>query len=125
MKDNIIQIKSKAFAIRIIRLYRYLIETKKEYVLSKQLLRSGTSIGANICEALCGVSKKDFLSKMHISFKECVETQYWLDLLAETDYLSKNEYDSISSDCKELRKLLSSITKSTNENIRQNEESKS
>ena len=125
MKDNIIQIKSKAFAIRIIRLYRYLIETKKEYVLSKQLLRSGTSIGANMCEALCGVSKKDFLSKMHISFKECVETQYWLDLLAETDYLSKNEYDSISSDCEELRKLLSSITKSTNENIRQNEESKS
>ena len=125
MKDNIIQIKSKAFAIRIIRLYRYLIETKKEYVLSKQLLRSGTSIGANICEALCGVSKKDFLSKMHISFKECVETQYWLDLLAETDYLSKNEYDSISSDCEELRKLLSSITKSTNENIRQNEKSKS
>ena len=125
MKDNIIQIKSKAFAIRIIRLYRYLIETKKEYVLSKQLLRSGTSIGANICEALCGVSKKDFLSKMHISFKECVETQYWLDLLAETDYLSKNEYDSISSDCEELRKLLSSITKSTKENIRQNEESKS
>lgn len=124
MKDNIIQIKSKAFAIRIIRLYRYLIETKKEYVLSKQLLRSGTSIGANICEALCGVSKKDFLSKMHISFKECVETQYWLDLLAETDYLSKNEYDSISSDCEGLRKLLSSITKSTNENIRQNEESK-
>ena len=125
MKDNIIQIKSKAFAIRIIRLYRYLIETKKEYVLSKQLLRSGTSIGANICEALCGVSKKDFLSKMHISFKECVETQYWLDLLVETDYLSKSEYDSISSDCEELRKLLSSITKSTNENIRQNEESKS
>ena len=125
MKDNIIQIKSKAFAIRIIRLYRYLIETKKEYVLSKQLLRSGTSIGANICEALCGVSKKDFRSKMHISFKECVETQYWLDLLAETDYLSKSEYDSISSDCEELRKLLSSITKSTNENIRQNEESKS
>ena len=125
MKDNIIQIKSKAFAIRIIRLYRYLIETKKEYVLSKQLLRSGTSIAANICEALCGVSKKDFLSKMHISFKECVETQYWLDLLAETDYLSKSEYDSISSDCEELRKLLSSITKSTNENIRQNEESKS
>ena len=125
MKDNIIQIKSKAFAIRIIRLYRYLIETKKEYVLSKQLLRSGTSIGANICEALCGVIKKDFLSKMHISFKECVETQYWLDLLAETDYLSKSEYDSISSDCEELRKLLSSITKSTNENIRQNEESKS
>ena len=70
------------------------------------------------------MSKKDFLSKMHISFKECVETQYWLDLLAETDYLSKNEYDSISSDCEGLRKLLSSITKSTNENIRQNEESK-
>ena len=119
MKDNIIQIKSRAFAIRIIRLYRYLVETKKEYVLSKQLLRSGTSIGANICEALCGVSTKDFLSKMHISFKECVETQYWFDLMAETDYLSKEEYDSISSDCEELRKLLSSITKSTNENLKQ------
>ena len=65
------------------------------------------------------MSKKDFLSKMHISFKECVETQYWLDLMAETDYLSKEEYDSISSDCEELRKLLSSITKSTNENLKQ------
>lgn len=117
MKDNIIQTKSKAFAVRIIRLYKYLSETKKEYVLSKQLLRSGTSIGANVSEALCGVSKKDFLSKMHISFKECVETQYWLDLMFETDYLSKEEYDSISMDCEELRKLLSSITKSTSENL--------
>ena len=117
MKDNIIHAKSKAFAVRIIRLYKYLSETKKEYVLSKQLLRSGTSIGANVSEALCGVSKKDFLSKMHISFKECVETQYWLDLMFETDYLSKEEYDSISMDCEELRKILSSITKSTSENL--------
>ena len=117
MKDNIIHTKSKAFAVRIIRLYKYLSETKKEYVLSKQLLRSGTSIGANVSEALCGVSKKDFLSKMNISFKECVETQYWLDLMFETDYLSKEEYDSISMDCEELRKLLSSITKSTSENL--------
>ncbi|MGN1239851.1 MAG: four helix bundle protein [Paludibacteraceae bacterium] len=117
MKENIIQIKSKAFAVRIIRLSQFLVETKHEYVLSKQLLRSGTSIGANVAEALCGVSKKDFLSKMYISFKECVETQYWLDLLLETEYLNNEGYDSISQDCEELRKLLSSITKSTSENL--------
>ena len=115
---GILEEKTYAFALRIIKAYNFLT-SKNEYVLSKQLLRSGTSIGANICEALCGVSKKDFLSKMHISFKECVETKYWLDLMAETDYLSKEEYDSISSDCEELRKLLSSITKSTNENLKQ------
>ena len=119
MKESrsIVASKSKAFALRIIKLYKYLSCEKKEMVLSRQILRSGTSIGANVSEALCGVSKKDFLSKMHISFKECVETQYWLDLMFETDYLSKEEYDSISMDCEELRKILSSITKSTSENL--------
>ena len=117
MKDNIIENKSKAFAIRIVRLYQYVCNDKHEYVLSKQLLRSGTSIGANIAEALCAVSKKDFLAKMYIAFKECVETQYWLELLVATDYLKETEFQSINADCVELRKLLSSITKSTAESL--------
>ena len=81
MRDNnIIKDKSRDFAIRIIRLYKYLCEEKNEYVLSKQLLRSGTSIGANVNEALCGISKKDFLSKMYIAYKETAESMYWLEL---------------------------------------------
>ena len=120
MKDNVIENKSKAFAVRIVRLYQYVCKDKQEYVLSKQLLRSGTSIGANVAEALCAVSKKDFLNKMHIAFKECVETQYWLELMAETDYLGENEFHSICNDCIELRKLLSSITKSTAEHLKSN-----
>lgn len=115
--NNVVLIKSKGFAVRIINLYRYLSETKKEIILSKQLLRSGTSIGANISEALCGISRKDFLSKMYISFKECAESQYWLELLHETEYLSDQEFDSINKDVIELRKLLSSITKTTSVNI--------
>ena len=85
--------------------------------MSKQLLRSGTSIGANVAEALCGISKKDFLAKMYIAFKECVETQYWLELLSETDFLSNTEFESLNNDCEELRKILSSITKSTGESL--------
>lgn len=81
--------------------------------MSKQLLRSGTSIGANIAEALCGISKKDFLSKMNISFKESVESAYWLKLLKDTDYLSEQQYQSMKTDCEEIIKILSSITKST------------
>ena len=115
--DNIIMTKAKAFAVRIINLYKYLCESKKEFVLSKQLLRSGTGIGANITEALCGISKKDFLAKMYIAFKECAETQYWLDLLQETDYLTMDEFNSINEDCTELKKLLSSITKSTKDSL--------
>ncbi len=115
-----VEIKSKAFAVRVVRLYQYVSKEKQEFVLSKQLLRSGTSIGANVAEALCAVSKKDFLSKMHISFKECVETQYWLELMVETGYLEEKEFQSICNDCIELRKLLSSITKSTAENIKSN-----
>lgn len=116
-KSNPIAIKSKHFAVRIVNLYKHLSENKKEYILSKLLLRSGTSIGANITEALCGVSKKDFLAKMYIAFKKCAETKYWLELLHETDYLSESEFQSINNDCEELRKLLSSITKTTAESL--------
>ena len=116
-ENNIIKEKSRDFAIRIIRLYKYLCEEKKEYVLSKQLLRSGTSIGANVSEALCGISKKDFLAKMYIAYKEAAESMYWLDLLVATEYINDKEYKSINTDCEELKKLLSSITKSTQENL--------
>ncbi len=110
---NAVKEKSLSFAVRIVRLHRYLTEEKREYVLSKQLLRCGTSIGANIAEALGGVSRADFHNKMYISFKECLETQYWLDLLLLTDFLTASEHASIQADCDELRKLLSSITMST------------
>ena len=109
--------KSKAFAVRIVRLYRYLCDEKGEYVLSKQLLRSGTSIGANLAEAECAISRKDFLSKVYIALKECVETEYWLELLHETDYLTEQEYKSINTDCEELRKMLSSTTKTLNSTL--------
>ena len=111
-----VQQKSRLFAVRVVRLYQYLGREKNEYVLSKQLLRSGTSIGANIAESECAFSRKDFLSKMYIAFKECNETLYWLDLLYDTDYLSESEYHSMHSDCKELHKMLASITKSIREN---------
>ena len=114
--NSIIKAKSKSFAIRIIKLYNYLCETKKEFTISKQLLRSGTSIGANIVEALCGFSRKDFLAKVYIAFKECAETIYWLELLHETAYLTDNEFESIYTEATELSKILSSITKTTKEN---------
>ena len=116
--DNAIKDKSKAFAIRIVRLYRYLCDEKKEWVLSKQLLRSGTSIGANVVEALAAVSEKEFLSKMYISFKECYETEYWLELLHDTDYLNDEEFESINNDNKALKKLLSSITLTTSQKLK-------
>lgn len=117
MNENVVFEKSKAFAIRIVKLYKHLNDNKNEYVMSKQLLRSGTSIGANIAEAECGISKKDFLAKMYIAFKECSETKYWLELLFATEYLNEAEYNSIITDCDELLKLLTSITKTMrNEN---------
>lgn len=103
--------KSKKLAIRIVKLYKYLCEEKNEYILSKQLLRSGTSIGANIAESKSASSKKDFLSKIYIALKECTETIYWLELLYETGYLKKTELESILIDCKELEKMLSATTK--------------
>lgn len=106
-----VKFKSKRFAVRIVNLYKYLCAEKKEFVLSKQVLRSGTSIGANIAESECAISKKDFLAKIYIALKECAETIYWLDLLVETDYLKTEEYQSLYADCEELRKMLSSTTK--------------
>ena len=105
--------KSRKFAIRIYNLYKHLCEDKREYVLAKQLLRSGTSIGANLTEAQYSVSRKDFMNKASISLKECAETEYWLDLLKEINLLTQTEYDSIIADCKELLRLLISITKTT------------
>ena len=116
--DSAIRQKSKLFAIRIVKLYRYLCSEKKEYVLSKQLLGSGTSTGANIVEAQSAISKKDFLAKMYIAFKECNETEYWLELLHETDYLSDDEFESIAQDNLALKKLLSSITYTTSQNLK-------
>lgn len=109
---NVILEKSKAFAIRIVRLYQYLCNEKKEFVLSKQVLRSGTSIGANVREAIRGQSKPDFLSKMNIALKEASETEYWLELLYETDYIDKKQYESIGHDCAEINKILIAILKS-------------
>lgn len=111
--DNIIVCKSKEFALRIIRLYRYLCDDKKEFVLSKQLLRSGTSIGANVKEAIRGQSKADFGAKMNIALKEASESEYWIELLGESDYLSMSETESILNDCRELIRLLTSIVKTT------------
>lgn len=110
-------VKSEDFAVRIINLYRYLSEEQKEKVLSKQLLRSGTSIGANINEAICGSSKRDFLAKMHIAFKECNETRYWLRLLHRTGYLSDTEYRSINNDRDEIYYILNNITKTTSQTV--------
>ena len=103
--------KCMDFSIRIVNLYKYLVEEKKEYVLSKQLLRSGTSIGANLAEAQAAISKKDFVAKAYISLKEATESMYWLELLYKTDYLKKEEYESLRQDCNELKRMLTSIIK--------------
>ncbi len=108
--DNIIMQKSFLFAIRIIRLYQFL-QTKKEFVISKQILRSGTSIGANIEEALGANSNKDFVAKMTIVYKEARETKYWLKLLQETKILTKHQSDSLINDCEELLRITGSIIK--------------
>lgn len=113
LKESIVGKKSKEFAVRIVRLYQFLSNDKNEYILSKQLLRCGTSIGANIHEALRGQTKADFRAKMNIALKEASETQYWLELLYDTDYLEQKAFDSINEDCTELVKLLISIVKSS------------
>ena len=112
-EDNLILVKSKAFALRIIRLYKYLCEEKKEIVLSKQVLRSGTSIGANAKEASMAQSKKDFESKMSIALKEAGETEYWLELLHESDYIEEKSFESVYTDNKELIRIITSILKSS------------
>ena len=109
--ESIAYQKSLLFAKRIVSLYRYLCTEHHEFVLSKQILRSGTSIGANIAEARCGISRKDFLSKIYIALKECSETLYWLELLYSCSYLNETEYQSLQADCEALRRMLSATTK--------------
>lgn len=111
--ENLIVNKSIAFAVRIVNMYKYLCKEKHEFVLSKQALRSGTSIGANIKEAIRGQSKADFSAKMNIALKEASETEYWLELLFKTDYLTKSQYNDIISDCVELIKMLTSIVRTS------------
>ena len=112
-KENILEAKSFQFAVRTVKLCKHLREEKNEWTLSKQLLRSGTSIGANIVEAQQAQSRPDFVSRLCISLKESAKTSYWLRLFMATDHLSEKEYASIARDCKELEKLLTSIIKST------------
>ena len=113
MNDNVILIKSMEFAVRCVNLYKYLSAEKGEYVMSKQVYRSGTSIGANVREAMNAQSKPDFTAKMSIALKEASETEYWLELLVKTDYLTQSEYESIQKDCGEIARLLVSIVKSS------------
>jgi len=108
-QDNIIQEKSFAFAVRIVNLYKYLCDEKKEFILSKQILRSGTSIGANIEESIGGQSDKDFFTKITIAYKEARETVYWLKLLLATDYLSQEQADSLLKNAEEICKILGKI----------------
>jgi four helix bundle protein len=108
-QDNIIQEKSFAFAVRIVNLYKYLCEEKKEFMLSKQILRSGTSIGANIEESIGGQSDKDFFTKLSIAYKEARETIYWLKLLFATDYLGEEQTESLMKDVEEICKILGKI----------------
>ena len=111
MRDNVIVNKSLCFAVRIVNMYKMLTDDRKEFVLSKQLLRSGTSIGANISESQAAQSNADFVSKLHVSLKECFETVYWIKLLSLTDYITEEEYDSIVKDALEIKALLTAIIK--------------
>ena len=110
-KNNIIQEKGYAFALAIIELYKSLIKNKNEYVLSKQILRSGTSIGANVEEAIGGQSTKDFISKLSIAYKEARETNYWIRLLKDSGYIDNQKAISLFHDCEELQKIIGSIQK--------------
>ena len=110
---NAIVTKSKAFAVSIVRLYKHLSDKNRDYVLPKQLLRSGAGIGANVREATQGQSKKDFASKRGIALKEAVETEYWLEILHETGYLKPKEFASIMPDCQELCRMLVAIVKTS------------
>jgi four helix bundle protein len=103
--------KSYKFSLRVIKLYAFLQDEKKEYVLSKQLLRSGTSIGANLSESKFAISKNDFLAKVYISLKECAETEYWLKLLKDSGFITEKQFESIYKDCDEIGKMLSATTK--------------
>lgn len=110
-QENIIQQKSYAFAIRMVKLYQHLSSEKREYVLSKQLLRSGTSIGANVEEAIGGQSERDFFAKLNTAYKEARESKYWINLLTDTDYLTQNQSASLLVDIEEILKISGSILK--------------
>ena len=111
MKENVLVDKSKHFAVKVIRLYKYLNDTQREHILSKQLLRSGTSIGANAKEGAYAQTKADLITKLFIAQKECAETEYWLELLYESEYIPKDKFDTIYSDCQELMRILVASTK--------------
>ena len=112
-KDNKVLVDSKSFAIRIIKLYQFLVEKKQEYVLSKQVLRSGTSIGANVRESINAQSKMDFINKLNIALKEADETEYWLELLCETGYITEQQFNSIYTDCGIIAATLTNIILTT------------
>ena len=114
-EDNIVKVKSENFAIAIVNAYKALTLEKNEFILSKQLLRSGTSIGANVAESECASSENDFVNKLYIALKECNETLYWLKLLYKTEYIDKETYISLFNDCSELKRILTSSTKTIRE----------
>ena len=120
MKPNIVANKSKQFALRIIKLHYFLLEEKKEYVMSRQILKSGTSIGANIRESKNAQSNLDFINKLSIALKEADETAYWLELLSESSIIDQKQFDSLYSDLNEIISLLISIIKTTKNNINKN-----
>jgi four helix bundle protein len=117
VKENIAMQKSEAFAVRIVRLSDYLRQEKKEYILSKQILRAGTSIGANLAESAFAISKNDFLAKVYISIKEVSETLFWLRLLRKSEYVTEKEFESLYRDCEELGKILMATIKTTKSNL--------
>lgn len=117
-QENIIQDRSLDFAVRVVNLCQYIQQKSNEYILTKQLCKSGTSIGANVREAVMAISSAEFLAKMYIALKESHETEYWITLLYRTKYITTDEYDSIFHDCNELTKLLMSITKTVKNKIK-------
>ena len=117
MKENIVKEKSYRFSLKIIDLYKYLVHSKKEYVLAKQILRCGTSIGAQIEESIGSQSRKDFLSKISISYKEARETHYWLRLLKDSDFIDRNQFDTLNADLQELLRLIGSIQKTVKQSL--------
>ena len=119
MTDNIIKTKSFSFALRIVKLYQFLSSEKKEFVLSKQLLRSGTSIGALVRESEHAESKQDFIHKLSIAQKEANESDYWLELLFQSDYLNETQFQTLNSDIVEINRILASIIISTKKNLKQ------
>ena len=112
-ENNLIAEKSMKFAVRVVSLYKHLVTEKQERVMSKQLMRCGTSIGVNVREAIYAQSRKDFVSKMSISLKEASETEYWLELLSKTEYLTQEQYKSMQKDCGEIAKILTAILRSS------------